>query len=169
MVIRKPPNRKIPPASKGSKAGLRTCALRLLGYRSRSRKEMLEKLRARGFDDEQINGEIEYLENAGLLNDEDLASELFRYSIEIKSLGKKGVRMFLYRRGIEKGLIDKTVAVHTEHMEEKTAQELVERKLRSLKDDPEDVVRRRLWGMLQRRGFSTDVMKKAVGSIFETE
>ena len=165
MVMRKPLNRKMSPASKSSKTGPRTCALRLLGYRSRSRKEMLEKLRARGFGDEQINGEIEYLENAGLLNDEDLASELFRYSTEIKSLGKKGVRMFLYRRGIEKELIDKTVSAHTEHMEEKTAVAFVERKLRSLKDNPEDVVRRRLWGMLQRRGFSTDVMKKAVDSI----
>ncbi len=99
------------------------------------------------------------------MNDAVLASELFRYSIEKKSLGKKGIKMFLAKRWIDKKLIDKTLSFHTTEMEEKTAQRFIEKKLRSMKSYPEDIVKRRLWGMLQRRGFTSEAINKAVNSI----
>jgi regulatory protein len=143
----------------------RAYALQLLSYRSRSRKEMLQRLEQKGYRSEHIENTMGFLERSGLINDEVLASELFRYSTEIKSLGKNGVRMFLIKRGIDKSLIDKVLLDHSDDMEEKSAREFVERKLRTLKNYPEQTIRRKLVGMLQRRGFSTDVIYKAVHSI----
>jgi regulatory protein len=150
---------------KGSPADIKTSALRLLSYRARSKKEMAEKLRRKGFDGGQIDGVIKLLEKAGLINDEALAADLFRYSVERKSLGKKGIRVFLAGRGIERKLIEKTLSTHSSEVEENSSLEFVERKLKTLKKYPPEVMKRRLWGMLQRRGYSSEVINKTINSV----
>ncbi len=145
---------------KGSLAEVRGYALRLLNYRSRSRKEMRERLGDRGFNQEHINDVMDFLERAKLINDEVLASDLLRQSTERKYLGGRGVRMFLSKRGIPKQLIDKTMLAHTMEMEELSARNFIEKKLHSLSRHPDNVVKRKLWGMLQRRGYSISLISK---------
>ena len=150
---------------KGTPADIKTAALKLLSYRARSRKEMAEKLQRKGFDSVQIEGVIRLLETAGLINDSALAVDLLRYSVERKSLGNKGIRVFLASRGIERGLIDKTLSAHSPESEENAARAFAERRLKTLKKYPPEVIKRRLWGMLQRRGFSSEVVNKTVNSV----
>lgn len=148
---------------KGSHADAKTCALKFLSYRSRSKKELLDKLRSKGFSSKQIDQTIRFLEHAGLVDDQNLAEELLAYSLERKPLGKKGIEAFLSRRGIGKELIHKALSVHTVDMEVESAKRFVDKKLKSLKNYPEDVVKRRLWGILRRRGFSAEVIQKILG------
>ncbi len=68
----------------------------------------------------------------------------------------------MLKRGIDKWLVDETLSGHTADMEKKAAMEFAERKSRVLNNYPAKVARRRLWAMLQRRGFSADVIRKAV-------
>ena len=150
---------------KGSRANAKAYALRLLSYRARSKKEMFERLERKGFDSGQINSAVKFLEDADLINDKSLAIDLFKYSTERKSLGKKGIAMFLGRRGIDRRLVEKTLSDHTQDMEERAALEFVERKMEVLRGNSRDVIKRRLWGMLQRRGFSYNVIKQAVDSV----
>ena len=154
---------------KDSRADAKTYALKLLGYRSRSKKEMLERLKRKGFDSRQVDAAIKFLEDTDLINDKTLAADIFKYSAESKPLGKKGIMMLLAKRGIDNELIEKTLSTHTSDMEEKAAVEFVERKLRYLENYPEDVIKRRLWGMLQRRGFSIDIIRRAVNSIHRAQ
>lgn len=126
---------------------------------------MLEKLKRKGFDSAQINGTVRFLEDTGLINDKILATDLLKYSMRHKPLGKRGIRMFLFKRGIEKELIERTISTHTVDMEEKSAREFVDRKLRSMKNYPEQVIKRRLWGMLERRGFSGRIIYRVINSI----
>ncbi len=150
---------------RGFSAEVRTYALKLLGYRSRSRKEMYERLKRKGFENKQIRDTLKLLEDTGLIKDEVLAVELFRYAIEKKHLGKKGIEMFLFRRGIERELINETLSTHTGEMEMESALELVKRKKRLLKNYPEDIVKRRLQGMLYRRGVSIDTINTVLKSM----
>ncbi len=150
---------------KGSLAEVRGYALRLLNYRSRSRKEMLERLGKKGFDQDRINDVMEFLERSKLINDEVLAADLLRQATERKYLGGRGVRMFLYKRGIPKDLIDKTMSEHTRETEELSARNFIEKKVSSLSRYPDNVVKRRLWGMLQRRGYSISVISKVFREI----
>lgn len=156
---------KAMPRLKDSRAKAKHYALRLLHYRPRSRKEMLEKLGKKGFNDDQINVVMEFLGNAGLLEDKILAAELFRNAIRRRYLGKKGIEMFLLNRGIERELINETLLSHTQEMEGEAALKLTEKKLKTMKNYPKNTVRRRLYGMLQRRGFSSDVIYKTVKAI----
>lgn len=159
------PRDKIPRKSKDSPAEARAYALKLLNYRSRSRREILDKLKRKGFEDTHIKNAIRFLEDTGLINDEELASQLFRYSLENKSLGKKGIIMLLARRGIDKEIIDRTILNHSVEMDVKTAEAFVKRRLNTLKNYPEEVIKRRLWGMLRRRGFSSNVIYKVIDKL----
>ena len=157
----------MPRSPKDPRIAARSYAYKLLSYRSRSRKEMLERLRAKDFESDDINAVMEFLEKANLINDAELASELLSYSARSKPLGKNGIRMLMFKRGLDKGLIDETLSGHTTEMEEEAAMEFAERKARVLNNYPEKVARRRLWAMLQRRGFSSGVIRRAVDSVMD--
>ena len=144
---------------------VRSYAYKLLSYRSRSRKEMLERLRAKDFESEDIDAVMEFLEKSNLINDAELASELLGYCARSKPLGRNGIRMLMFKRGVDKPLIDEALSAHTSEMEEKAAMEFAERRSRVLGSYPPEVARRRLWAMLQRRGFSAGVIRKAVDSV----
>jgi regulatory protein len=150
---------------KGSHPDIKKYALRLLQYRSRSRKEMFERLKRKGFSEKQINDTCKFLEATGLIKDETLAAELFRDAVERRCLGRKGVEALLCQRGIEREIIEETLPLYTKETEEQSAMRFVEKKMKNLRHYPEDVVKRRLWGMLRRRGFSTDIINMAVRSI----
>jgi regulatory protein len=155
----------MPRSPKDPRTVVRSYAYKLLSYRSRSRKEMLERLRAKDFEAEDVDAVMEFLENSNLINDAELASELLSYSARSKPLGRNGIRMLMFKRGIDKSLIDETLSAHTSDMEEKAAMEFASRKSRVLGSYPPEVARRRLWAMLQRRGFSAGVIRKAVDSV----
>ncbi len=126
---------------------------------------MFERLRRKGFDSGQVKSAVESLENAGLIKDEVLAKELLRNAAERKYLGRQGIEMFLSSRGIQRELINETMSIHTREMEKDSALKIVEKKLKALKKYPENIIRRRLWGMLKRRGFSSDTINMAVRSV----
>jgi regulatory protein len=131
--------------------------------RSRDSRNEVKK----GFDQDRINETIKFLEDAGFLKDEVVARELFRNALEGKHLGRKGIEMHLYRRGIGRELISKSLSGLTREMEDEAALKLVEKKLRAFHNKPAKVVKRRLWGMLQRRGFSGEIIRKAIETIEE--
>lgn len=150
---------------KDSRAEAKAYALKLLGYRSRSRKEMLNKLERKGFSESHIKSTIDFLEASGLLDDNTLASELLRYSREKKHLGKLGIRMFMTERGLGNELIDRSLSGHSAEIEEETAREFINNKLRTMEHYPGRIIRRKIWGMLRRRGFSFEVMNRVIKSI----
>jgi regulatory protein len=165
MRKRNSPSTRKPLKLTGSPAEARHYALKLLHYRSRSEKEMIDRLKRKGFDDIQISNTVEYLQNAELIKDEVLASELLRHAIEKKYLGRKGIKVFLFNRGIKKGLIDEILSDLPEEIEKEAALRLVEKKMKVLRNHPQDVIKRRLWGMLERRGFSADIINAVIKSI----
>jgi regulatory protein len=149
---------------KGSQADAKRYALRLLNYRPRSRKEMLQRLKQKGFDDPVTKDTVEYLERAGLINDELLAEGLLRHAVEKKHLGRRGAEFFLYKRGIERGLAAKVLSSHTEDTEKEAAIKLVQSRMKTMGHLPEKAIRRRLYAMLQRRGFRPDIIMTTVNS-----
>ncbi|MBI4697760.1 MAG: regulatory protein RecX [Nitrospirae bacterium] len=150
---------------KDSRAEAIRYALKLLSYRSRSEKELNQKLRKKGFDEDTLSGAVIFLKDTEMVKDEHLAPELVRNAIDKRLLGKKGIQQFLSSRGIEKDLISESMSALSEDTEKETALRLVEKKMRILKDYPREVAKRRLIGMLQRRGFSSEVIHSAVKSI----
>lgn len=137
-------------------------AFRLLGYRDRSEKEMYEKLARKGFSENIAEEAVTYLKDKGFIDDRRFAEILKKDAVERKRLGKRGTRHYLINKGIADDIVDDVLGNDDDYLD--AAKSLVERKLRNVKDYDEETIKRRLWGMLSRRGFSYDTINKVLKS-----
>jgi regulatory protein len=134
----------------------REYALLLLSYRPRSEKELITKMRLKGYDAAVIGNVIEMLERAGLVNDLDFAR--LYISTKKDGMGKYRIRRELIKKGIAKELIEK-VFQDAEIDEISTAKNLIAKWTRTHHGLDPFVRKRRLIGFLLRRGISWDTIE----------
>ena len=158
-----------------SKRKTKEYAFTLLSYRARSKKELISRLKKRGStsgkgcparripiksgageEDKSIDEVMAELEEVGLINDTEFARAWVRERGESRGIFK--LRSELFTKGISKEIIDEVLG-ESRISEIEVAQNLTEHWLRSHKHLPEDVIRRRLFGFLARRGISYDTIK----------
>ncbi|MEC4686393.1 MAG: regulatory protein RecX [Nitrospirota bacterium] len=146
--------------SSDSTSSARGYALRLLSIRGRSERELRDRLRRKGFKEDTIDTTVSALKEFGLIDDPALADDLISYAVNRKSLGTRGVRALLQKRGIPEDIINSS-GIDTID-ETKSAEELVRKKVKLFKGLPKEKVMRRLYGMLQRRGHSFETIKRVL-------
>jgi regulatory protein len=129
-------------------------ALKLLSYRGRSEKELRERLTKKGFKESITSGVIDHLKALRLIDDEALAEILKREAIQTKLLSQYGAKRYLRQKGISHEIIDSVFSDH-DNSDIENAQRFTEKKLRSLKRYPQNTIRRRIYTMLSRRGYSS--------------
>ena len=130
-------------------------ALKLLGYRLRSERELRQRLSRKGFTRTEEDEAIAKLLALGYIDDAATARALRDQAERVKLLGHSGARMFMRMRGIGKEDAEEALEGYDE---EATALKLLERKRRALAGLPRHVARRRLAGYLGRRGFSGEAL-----------
>jgi len=146
---------------KGSRDKAKQYALKLLSYRGRSIKELQERLRGKGIPESDVSSAIKYLKDTGLIDDVSLAESLKREAETIKMLSRKGAKRYLFGRGIPQDIID-SVFRHDENEDVENAGRLVDKKMKVLGGYPSEVVKRRLYGLLSRRGYSSETILKVL-------
>ncbi len=139
-------------------------ALKLLGYRQRSRRELRQRLRQKGFTDKETRQAIEKLLEYGHVDDAATARSLRDQAERVKLLGRSGARMFLRQRGIDS---EDTEQALEGYDEKSTALKLLERKRGALAGLPRHVARRRLAGYLGRRGYSGESLGRMLKAALE--
>lgn len=137
-------------------------ALRLLNYRGRSEKELSERLARKGFEPQAIGETVGYLKERGLLDDGAFAQTLKGRAEEVKLLGLFGARQYLRRMGIGDDEAEEALGGYDELP---AAEKLMDKKIRTMRGRPLLVQKRRLSGMLQRRGFSAETVRKAIADL----
>jgi len=138
-------------------------ALKILGYRDRSMSEMRQKLIGKGFPEQVVERTLAYLEAKAFIDDRRLAELLKRDAVERRHFGAQGVRGYLLRRGIAKDVAD--VIAETDNGYLDVAMQFAEKKLRSMGHLDGVTIKRRLWGLLARRGFTPDEMRQVLKKI----
>lgn len=134
-------------------------AYKLLSYRGRSEKELTLRLNRKGFSDHAVREVLGRLKEYGYLNDNTLALSLKRKAAEVKLLGSAGAGQYLRQMGIPGDIVKEVLS---DYDELESAGRLADRKLRAMNDSPPSQVKRRLAGYLQRRGYSTDTIRKTI-------
>ena len=132
-------------------------ALRIIGARPMSCKELHKKLLEKGESEEAAESCIEWLLERRYLDDGQYAAMLVRH-YNAKGYGIARVKQELYRRGIAKSLWDEALEDMPE-MDDKVF-ELLCRKLKT--DAPDRAEMKRATDSLFRRGYSWDEIKTAV-------
>jgi regulatory protein len=133
-------------------------ALGLLAVRWRSRRELETRLRAAGFEDQQVEVALDDLQGAGLIDDRRFASELARARSGRRD-GNRAVRSALAKAGVAPVLAEEVVADLGDD-EERAVALAASRAPRMAGLEPEAAFRR-LYGFLLRRGHGPDVARDA--------
>jgi regulatory protein len=139
-----------------TKRSVKEAALNLLSYRMRTKKDLMTRLKRKGFDIEPINEAIKELETIGLVNDLEFARAWIRE--RGSSYGSWRIKNELRKKGIAKNTIEK-ILEELKPDEFETAKNLIDKWIRTHKYLPQDVLKRRLFAFLVRRGISYDTIK----------
>jgi regulatory protein len=153
----RPTPRATRPAPSGS---ARTAALALLGRRDYTEAELRRKLAERGFPAGEIDAALVALRAERLVDDRRAALAHIRTGTRIKTRGRHRLRRELEVRGIDPALADELLGGVTDDDEVGTLRAFLDRRGRS--DDRSTAGRRRLFQQLLRRGFSADVVARAL-------
>jgi regulatory protein len=86
----------------------KACALRILGKRALSAREMENRLKSKGESEEIAARIVEWLVNIGLVNDEEYAESIVSHYCA-KGYGPAKIRNELFRRGIEREMWDEVM------------------------------------------------------------
>lgn len=143
-------------------------ALRFLSFRRRTEKEIKDKLRQKGFDDKIIRSTIQKLKSYDLVNDHEFAVAWIKERLAHKPRGKRLLRQELWKKGIQKEIIDRAVGELCRNEDESALEVLRKAGRRYRKLEPK-VARRRMLGLLLRRGFSYETSKDALALEISSE
>jgi len=139
-------------------------AIKMLGNRHLSSKEMGKRLVRKGESEEAAQETVKWLEDIGAVNDVEYAEAIVRH-YTTKGYGAARVRDELYKRGIPRELWDDAVACTEAEESEEATHRFLERKLGD-GSDKEDL--KKTMSALCRRGFSYEEARAAVNKYLET-
>lgn len=134
-------------------------AIRLLSYRARSSKEIVNRLKQSGFDQSDIEWVMQELARLKLVDDAEFAQLFAKTRMITKPIGSFLLRQELKQRGVVEKDIQAAVAeAFNEKSEYEVARELAAvQKKKQMKLD-EQKARQRVADFLLRRGFHWDLI-----------
>jgi regulatory protein len=132
----------------------RTILLDQLTGRARSRRELADKLAAKGVPDDVAVRLLDRFEEVGLVDDEAFARSWVSGRQQAKGLARRALGHELRRKGVDDELVREVLDEVDPDQEEHAARLLVRRKLRTLSRVDDATATRRLVGMLARKGYA---------------
>jgi regulatory protein len=136
--------------------------LRLLTGAARSRADLARALRRREIPDGAAERVLDRLTDVGLIDDAAYAEAFVASKHRDRGLGRAALRTELRRKGIDPGIADRAVDAVDGHAERRRAADLVARRLDSAVFAGLPAARRRLLGLLARRGYPASVAAAVV-------
>lgn len=136
----------------------------LLSRRDHGEKELLIKLRQKGFKEEAEEA-IEKLKYYGYIDDRRFAENYVKELIRIKHYGKRRVEQELYRKGIDREIISEVL--EAAEFPESELVSLIERKYYRYLTDEKGI--KKTINSLLRMGYSYGEIKDALKAVSETE
>ncbi|HLR21638.1 MAG TPA: RecX family transcriptional regulator [Tissierellaceae bacterium] len=140
--------------------------LKFLSYRERSQKEVYDRLKIRGYDEDKINNAINYCLDKNYINDTRFAETFIQEKTEINKLGSYRIKQELSIKGISREIIEEVLEPDYEQ-ELEMATELALKKVSSYKNDNRNAQYRKLGGYLQRRGYNFDIVREVLENILD--
>ncbi|HWI43540.1 MAG TPA: regulatory protein RecX [Nocardioides sp.] len=126
-----------------------------LSVTARSRKELAERLARRNVPEDVAGRLLDRFEEVGLIDDEAFARAWVDSRQRTRGLARTALAVELRRKGVADETARSVLAEVDPGDEEEAARRLVRKKLRSMRGLDEQVMVRRLVGMLARKGYSS--------------
>ncbi len=144
----------------------REAALRLLAVRARSRRELEDRLKRKGFDAAVRESTLSALETAGLIDDHEFARLWAEERLRLRPVGRMLLRSALHRKGVaEKAATAVLDEAYAENTEKELAVSVLRKRIGRTGPPCDRRARSRLQSHLVRRGFSFEVVAEAMRQI----
>jgi len=141
-------------------------AWRLLSFRPRSERELMTRLKQKGYEDKWIEEAIQKLKDYRYIDDQSFARSFASDRITIKKIGSNGLKYELKQKGISSDIIEEVLEdLIDEEKEFEQGVELCERKLRTIKETEPFKKKQKLLQFLVRKGYSFDTAKQVVSHV----
>ncbi|MFS8500472.1 MAG: regulatory protein RecX [Caldicoprobacter sp.] len=137
-------------------------ALRYLGFRSRTQKEVEEHLKRKGFDEEAIEKAMEKLKGYGFVDDRAFALSWVNSRLRNNPKGKAAMVWELRQKGVDAGLIDEVMGSISEEQEEAVANRLAQKYYERYKGADEKERAHKVAQALLRRGFDWELIQRII-------
>lgn len=140
----------------------RDYAFLLLKFRMRSEKELYQRLKKKKFDEAIARETLSFLKDKGFLDDNLFTRNWIESRLK-RSQGLRKIKEELKLKGVDQGIIAAHFArLKSDYSEEEIISDILEARFQKLKGMTPEVFRRRLYGYLVRRGFSTELAIEAI-------
>ena len=144
-------------------------ALRFLEARQRSSAEVRRRLLLHGYRADLVEGSIDRLKELGMIDDAAFARAWVESRDRARPRGERALRQELRTKGIDRELIDDTIAardVERPEADEAAGRRLLERHASALARVPDPRARRqRAYALLARNGFDPETASQLTRSI----
>lgn len=143
----------------------RNYAFYLLKFTNRSQQEIRERLTKKKYSQSIIAQTIQYLEDIHCIDDRQFAREWIKARLH-KPFGLKRISFELHQKGIDNTIIREELSnAKANFPEEEIAIALSKKIASKYKGLKRDRLKPRVFGYLSRRGFSSEVIEKAIGQL----
>ncbi len=146
-------------------ARAKTAAFRYLKIRERSVYELREKLERKKIEQKIVSQVIDYLLDKKFLDDRSFTKNWIRYR-QARPFGPQRISLELKQKGIDKDIIAEEISLAFELLDQSdVVLEMAQRRaVRYQKDEPFKR-KKKVFDFLARRGFSLELIKKAIAKI----
>ncbi len=145
-----------------------TAAMRALDQRIQSTNELRTRLLRKDFEPATIDLALERLTEFGYLNDERFAELWIENRLAHRPRGKRMLEQELRQKGIDREIVQETVSVMA--IDDRTAAlDLARKRFKSVQNLPLDEQKKKLTGILARRGFDYGTIRATLESVLEQE
>lgn len=140
-------------------------AMRALEQRIQTNRELRIRLQRKGFEAETIDAALERLTDYGYLNDERFAELWIENRLEYRPRGKRMLEQELRQKGIDRQTIDDTIGA-LDIDDQSAALAVARKRLRNFETLPIDEQKKKLTGVLARRGFDYGTIRSTLETVF---
>ena len=144
-------------------------ALRLLGYRAYTQKEIGDKLATRGYAQRAIEQTLSTLERLNLIDDALFARQFVAQRLRSRPAGRKGLAFDLARRGVPSEVIERVLDEALSDVDvENMALDLMMHRANRYRGLSRERALGRMYGFLGRRGFEASVAREVAQKVWTT-
>jgi regulatory protein len=148
-------------------SSVRERCLRLLAQQPRTRAELERNLARAGAPEDVVSRVLERFSGVGLVDDTAYAEAYMRTGVGVRRRGTRSLRAELRGRGVAPEIIESASEEIDEETERATALALARRRAAALSRLAPEVRRRRLTGLLLRRGFSGGIVSSVLSEVLQ--
>ena len=150
------------PAVQEAHSQARNIVLNQLNFMPRSRKELETALTKRHIEPDVAKSVLDRFEEIGMVDDAAYAELLIRSRCNTKRVSRSVLRQQLRQKGVNQEIIEEALLAVSDADELRMATELVEQKVRSMSRLEPEVRKRRLFGLLARKGYNTSIALRVI-------